>query len=117
MDRDQQPVPQTRFSCAAILPAAAAKAVRFINDARQLKPIEADLQVDAQYLLNTINASSIVTFRLTGGVQCRPVMEMKSCVCTKTLVAIMRLIIGYAFGHEIDPHDKCLMQRLLRDSD
>ncbi|HQA49569.1 MAG: formate dehydrogenase accessory sulfurtransferase FdhD [Syntrophomonadaceae bacterium] len=111
------PVPQTRSFLRRHIASCCGKSragLYFINDARQLKPIEADLQVDAQYLLNTINAleERSVTFRLTGGVHNAALADGDEILCMFEDIGrhnAVDKVIGYAFGHEIDPHDKCLI--------
>lgn len=86
----------------------------FINDARQLRPIEADLKVEAQHLLNLINnlEERSATFHLTGGVHSAALADQGEILCTFEDIGrhnAVDKVIGYAFWNEIKPDDKCLL--------
>jgi len=86
----------------------------FINDARQLKPIETDVQVEPQHLLNIITdlEERSATFHLTGGVHSAALADKGNILCMFEDIGrhnAVDKVIGYVFWNEIKPEDKCLL--------
>lgn len=86
----------------------------FINDARHLKPLEADLKIDAKHLLNIIDnlEERSATFHLTGGVHSAALADQGELLCMFEDIGrhnAVDKVIGYAFWNEIKPDDKCLL--------
>ncbi|MDD3898189.1 MAG: formate dehydrogenase accessory sulfurtransferase FdhD, partial [Syntrophomonadaceae bacterium] len=86
----------------------------FINDARQLKPIVADVQFNAEYLLKIINTleEKAATFHLTGGVHSAALADSSGLLTMYEDIGrhnAVDKVLGYAFLNEIPTDDKCLL--------
>jgi FdhD protein len=111
------PIPQTGTFLRRHIASCCGKSragLYFINDARQLKPIEAEVQFTAQHLLNLINTleERSATFRLTGGVHSAAMADQDEILCMFEDIGrhnAVDKVIGYAFLNEINPGDKCLL--------
>jgi FdhD protein len=111
------PIPQTGTFLRRHIASCCGKSrtgLYFINDARQLKPIESDLKVNAQHLLDTINnlEGSSATFHLTGGVHSAALADQGEILCMFEDIGrhnAVDKVIGYSFWNEIKPDDKYLL--------
>ncbi len=86
----------------------------FINDARQLKPIESDTQFNGEHLLKIINSleEKAETFRRTGGVHSAALADSTGLLTMYEDIGrhnAVDKVLGYAFIHEISTRDKCLL--------
>lgn len=111
------PIPQTGTFLRRHIASCCGKSragLYFINDARQLKPVEADLKVDARHLLKIINnlEECSATFHLTGGVHSAALADQGEILCMFEDIGrhnAVDKVIGYAFLNEIITNDKCLL--------
>lgn len=86
----------------------------FINDARQLKPVESDARFAAEHLLQMINLleNRSGTFHLTGGVHSAALADTAGLISMYEDIGrhnAVDKVIGHAFINQINLDDKCLM--------
>lgn len=86
----------------------------FINDARQLKPVESEIRFSGEHLLKIINSledrSSV--FHMTGGVHSAALADNSGMLCMYEDIGrhnAVDKVLGYAFLNEIPTNDKCLL--------
>lgn len=111
------PIPQTGTFLRRHIASCCGKSragLYFINDARQLKPIESDTRYSAQHLLQIINLleERSSTFRLTGGVHSAALADQNGIICMYEDIGrhnAVDKVLGYAFLNEINTEDKCLL--------
>ncbi len=89
-------------------------ALYFINDARQLKPIESEILFSGQHLLKVINSleERSTTFQLTGGVHSAALADSANILIMYEDIGrhnAVDKVLGSAFLHEIPFRDKCLL--------
>lgn len=111
------PIPQTGTFLRRHIASCCGKSragLYFINDARQLKPIESDVKYNAEHLLQIINGleDRSATFRKTGGVHSSALADQSGILCMYEDIGrhnAVDKVLGYAFLHEINTADKCLL--------
>lgn len=86
----------------------------FINDARQLEPVQSKYQFTAPDILRLIGLleESSATFRLTGGVHCAALADNKGLLVTYEDIGrhnAVDKVMGYAFLNRVNTNDKCLL--------
>ena len=112
-----RPIPQTGTFLRRHIASCCGKSragLYFINDARQLKPIENDSRFSADHLLQIINGleDRSGTFRLTGGVHSAALADQDGILCMFEDIGrhnAVDKVLGYAFLNEISTDDKCLL--------
>ncbi|MGE5397716.1 MAG: formate dehydrogenase accessory sulfurtransferase FdhD [Chitinophagales bacterium] len=111
------PVPQTNNFLRRHIASCCGKSragLYFINDARQLNPVESDMRFKAEYLLEIINAleEKSTSFRLTGGVHSAALADSTGLLCMYEDIGrhnAVDKVLGYAFLNNIPTDDKCLL--------
>jgi len=111
------PVPQTSNFLRRHIASCCGKSragLYFINDARQLKPVESDAQFTAAHLLEIINLleDKSSTFHLTGGVHSAALADSSGMLCMYEDIGrhnAVDKVLGYAFRNNISTDDKCLL--------
>lgn len=111
------PIPQTGTFLRRHIASCCGKSragLYFINDARQLQPLESDVQFTAGHLLNIINSleTRSDTFHLTGGVHSSALADQTGILCMYEDIGrhnAVDKVLGYAFLNEISTVDKCLL--------
>lgn len=111
------PVPQTNNFLRRHIASCCGKSragLYFINDARQLKPIESEARFEAGHLLKIINSleDRSSTFHLTGGVHSAALADSAGLLCMYEDIGrhnAVDKVLGYAFLNEIATNDKCLL--------
>ncbi len=86
----------------------------FINDARQIKPLESEAYFFAEQLLEIINylEDRSTTFRLTGGVHNAALADASGIMFMYEDIGrhnAVDKVIGHAFINDINLNDKCLL--------
>ncbi len=86
----------------------------FVNDARQLSPVQSTVQFTASHLLNLINRleDNSATFRLTGGVHSAALADNAEMLVMYEDIGRHNAVdkaMGYAFLNRISFDDKCIM--------
>jgi len=111
------PVPQTSNFLRRHMGSCCGKSragLYFINDARQLKPIESNAQFSANHLLNIINIleDKSATFQLTGAVHSAALADSSGLLCMYEDIGrhnAVDKVLGHAFRNNISTDDKCLL--------
>lgn len=111
------PVPQTSNFLRRHIASCCGKSragLYFINDARQLKPVESEAKFSAEHLLKIINSleNNSATFHLTGGIHSSALADDKDLLCMYEDIGrhnAVDKVLGYAFMNNISTNDKCLL--------
>lgn len=111
------PIPQTGTFLRRHMASCCGKSragLYFINDARQLKPLESDALYTAEQLLQYINTLEIrsASFQKTGGVHSSALADHSGILCMYEDIGrhnAVDKVLGYAFLNEISTDDKCLL--------
>ncbi|MEA4924557.1 MAG: formate dehydrogenase accessory sulfurtransferase FdhD [Syntrophomonadaceae bacterium] len=111
------PVPQTSNFLRRHIASCCGKSragLYFINDARQLQPVESETRFRAEHLLQVINAleDRSSTFHLTGGVHSAALADSDRLLCLYEDIGrhnAVDKVLGYAFLNKIPTNDKCLL--------
>lgn len=86
----------------------------FINDARQLQPVESDWQIKVEHLLTFMSSleERAESFRLTGGVHSAALADESGLIVHYEDIGrhnAIDKVLGYALLNEISTHNKCLL--------
>lgn len=111
------PVPQTSNFLRRHIASCCGKSragLYFINDARQLKPVQSNAQFTSAHLLNMINLleDKSVTFHRTGGVHSAALADSSDMLCMYEDIGrhnAVDKVLGHAFLNNINTDDKCLL--------
>jgi FdhD protein len=111
------PVPQTNNFLRRHIASCCGKSragLYFINDARQLKPVQSKAQFAASHILNMINLleDKSVTFHRTGGVHSAALADSSEMLCMYEDIGrhnAVDKVLGYAFLNNISTDDKLLL--------
>jgi len=111
------PVPQTSNFLRRHIASCCGKSragLYFINDARQLKPVQSDATFTADHLLQMINLleDKSLTFKRTGGVHSAALADSTGMICMYEDIGrhnAVDKVLGYALLNGISTDDKCLL--------
>jgi FdhD protein len=111
------PVPQTSNFLRRHIASCCGKSragLYFINDARQLKPVESNARFTAIYLLEIIKSleDKSATFHLTGGVHSAALADGSGLLSMYEDIGrhnAVDKVLGHAFLNQISLDDKCLL--------
>jgi FdhD protein len=111
------PVPQTGNFLRRHIASCCGKSragLYFINDARQLRPVDSQARFTAEHLLQTISLleDRSGTFRLTGGVHSAALADASGLLSMYEDIGrhnAVDKVIGHAFINKICLNDKCLL--------
>jgi len=111
------PVPQTGNFLRRHIASCCGKSragLYFINDARQLKPVQSNAKFTAEHLLKMINLleEKSATFHLTGGVHSAAMADNSGLLSRYEDIGrhnAVDKVLGYAFLNNISTDDKCLL--------
>lgn len=111
------PVPQTNKFLRRHIASCCGKSrggFYFINDARQIRPLESDTRFEAEQLIHIIESleKGSVTFRRTGGVHSAALADATGILCMYEDIGrhnAVDKVLGYAFLNDIATNDKCLV--------
>ncbi|MDD4802992.1 MAG: formate dehydrogenase accessory sulfurtransferase FdhD [Syntrophomonas sp.] len=111
------PVPQTNNFLRRHIASCCGKSragLYFINDARQLKPVQSNARFTPEHLLKMINLleEKSATFKRTGGVHSAALADSSGMLCMYEDIGrhnAVDKVLGYAFLNNIPADDKCLL--------
>ncbi|HWP96101.1 MAG TPA: formate dehydrogenase accessory sulfurtransferase FdhD [Syntrophomonadaceae bacterium] len=112
-----EPVPQTDNFLRRHIASCCGKGragLYFINDARQLQPVESDWQIEIERLLTFMSSleERAESFRLTGGVHSAALADESGLIVHYEDIGrhnAIDKVLGYALLNEISTHNKCLL--------